>query len=138
MTELLEFFAVLGIKETFLWFLTVTTGVLVFDSWKGIIAQETFFKENKSTDVIHKKTNTTLLRDVLKILDTTTETNTSTIISFVAALLFCIPIFFNATEFVRVVSELMTMTVVITFILSRRSNRIHKRIKTAKPTVFYK
>lgn len=138
MTELSALFAVLGVKETILWFLTVITGILVFDSWRGILAQETFFKANKSTDVIRKKTNTTLLRDVLGILNTTTKTNTSTIISVVAALFFCVPIFLNATQFVSVVSELMTLTVVITLILSRRSNRIYKRIKAAKPTIFNK
>ena len=54
MAELSAFFAVLGVKETILWFLTVITGILVFDSWRGILAQETFFKTNKSADAIHK------------------------------------------------------------------------------------
>lgn len=108
----------------------------MFDSWCGILAQKTFFKANKSIEAIHKKANTTLLRDVLEILNTTTKTNTSIVISFIAALFFCIPIFLKAIEFVDIVSELMTLTVAITLILSRRSNRIYKRVKEAKPTVF--
>ena len=127
---------VLGGKNTFLWFLTVITGIFVIDSWRGIIAQNVFFKSNKSTESIRQKANSTLLREVLEIINTTTSTRTTEIEAAAATLVFYLPLLLKAVKFVEIISELMTLTILVTFILSLRSNRIYKQIKRAKPTIF--
>lgn len=135
MDTLSEFLAVLGPKETLKWGITVLTAVLLIDSWRGIIAQAAFFKANETESVIHEKTNGTLLRYVLGILNTSMSTNAETVVSFFAALLFCVPIFLEATSLISVVSNIMQLAIVITLVLSRRSNRIVKSIESAKPTL---
>lgn len=131
-------FDVLGARKTLLWLLTVLTGILTFDSCRGIIAQNTFFKNQKSLESTHQKANSTLLRDVLEIINTTTSTKTITIESITATMIFYVPLLLNATKFVEATSEIMTLTVVLTFFSSGRSNRIYNHIKKAKPTVFNK
>ena len=130
----------LGKISLVLWFLTVYSCIQIYDSIRSLLAQRTFFKENKTEEKTHDKTNGQLLSYTLRILDTTTKRIVSTILSSFGSILFCSILFIGSPEYAEKYIELVSLLLasvgfVLSLIVARRNNRIVKLINIAKPTI---
>lgn len=120
----------------FSWFLSVFGCIQLYYSIKCFIVQRCFFKHNGTQEKIRSRSNGTLLKYTLGIMNTMENDKTEKAISLIAAIVFC----GVAVLCSKIVIEIMSLTIGVVslaawLIISRYNNRMVKRIVEAKPSV---
>ena len=120
----------------FSWFLSVFGCIQLYFSYKCFTVQRDFFKHNCTQEKIYCRSNGTLLKYTLKIMNTMEKDKTEKAITLIAAIVFCgVVVLFSET-----VIEIISLTIGVVslaawLIISRYNNRMVKRIVEAKPSV---
>lgn len=118
------------------WFLSVFSCIQFYYSIKCFIVQRRFFKHNYTQEKIHDRSNGTLLKYTLEIMDTMETDRAEKAIPLIATIAFCGVVVLRSEK----VIEIMSLTIGVVslaawLIISRYNNRMVKRIVEAKPSV---
>lgn len=120
----------------FCWFLSVFGCIQLYYSIKCFVVQRRFFKYNCTQEKIRSRSNGTLLKYTLEIMNTMEKAKTDKIISLIAAIVFCGVIATCSETTIEIISLTVGVISLVTWlIISRYNNRIVRRIDEAKPSL---
>lgn len=118
------------------WFLSVFGCIQLYYSIKCFIVQKRFFKRNCTQEKIHDRSNGTLLKYTLEIMNTMEKAKTEKIISLIATIVFCSVVALCSEKAIEIMSLIIgIISLVVWLIISRYNNRMVKRIVKAKPSL---
>lgn len=120
----------------FSWLLSVFACIQLYYSIKCFIVQKRFFKQNCTQEKIHNRSNGTLLKYTLDIMDTMEKAKTEKIITLIATIVFCSVVALCSEKVIEIMSLMIgIISLAAWLIISRYNNRMVKQIVEAKPSV---
>ena len=104
------------------WFLSVFGCIQLYYSVKCFIVQKRFFKQNCTQEKIYDRSNGTLLKYTLEIINTMEKAKTEKIIPLIATIVFCCVVVLCSERVIEVMSLIIGIISLAAWLIVSRYN----------------